>query len=81
MVVRTLITTADENTWPKEGPVVFLGEWCKHYSRRDYWEKLNSETVKYHWDDRIKLRQDFVYLQDVYEELLVELAKKLNKAE
>lgn len=79
MTARYLITTADENTWPADTPVLFLGEWCRLYNRRYAWEKLDAEVVPYHWDDRKKLYGDYQYLQELYEELLGELADKLNE--
>ena len=79
MVRKWLITTAEETTWPKEGAVVFLGEWCKLYSRKDYWGKFNSSKVEYHWDDRLKLKDDVAYLEDIYEKLLLEVSNNLNK--
>ena len=81
MVVRALITTADEQTWPKseDEPVLFLGEWCKRYSRKEKWEKLNATVAPYHWDDRKLLYSDYQYLQELYEKLLVELSHKLNQ--
>ena len=80
MVARTLITTADECTWPedKTQPVLFLGEWCRRYSRKDVWQQLDAEVTEYHWDDREKLFEDYQYLQELYEKLLAELTDKLN---
>ena len=81
MVVRTLITTADERTWPKGGneSVLFLGEWCKRYSRKKKWEKLNSIVAPYHWDDRKMLSKDYQYLLKLHEDLLIDLSCKLNQ--
>jgi len=76
---RYLITTADERTWPKGQPVLFLGEWCRLYNRRSFWETLDAEVVPYHWDDRGKLYCDYLALQDLYEELLCEVGGKLNE--
>ena len=80
MVARRLVLTADEHTWPKENkePVLFLGEWCKRYSRKAVWQKLDAEVAPYHWDDRQKLFNDYQYLQDLYEKLLLDLSNKLN---
>lgn len=72
------MTTADEGTWPADGPVLFLGEWCKRYDRRHVWEKLDGEVVPYHWDDREKLYRDYLYLRGLHEELLVELGDAMN---
>jgi len=78
-VKRFLVTTAIEQTWPKDGPVLFLGEWCRLYNRKSVWEKMDAEIAPYHWDDRVKLRQDYQYIKDLYETLLEELTEKLNK--
>ena len=68
MVERLLITTAVEDTWPKNHdiPVLFLGEWCRLYSRRSHWKKMNAEVLPYHWDDRDKLYNDYQYLNNIY---------------
>lgn len=76
---RCLVTTSIEETWPKDGPVLFLGEWCKQYSRKKNWSKLDSLVSPYHWHDRVKLKNDLSYLQHVREVLLIDLAKQLNK--
>jgi len=74
-----IVTTADERTWPDDKPILFLGEWCKRFSRKKNWNKLDSETLKYHWDDRDKLREDYSYLQEQHEVLLRDLSKQLNR--
>jgi putative transferase (TIGR04331 family) len=77
---RVLITTAIEETWPAaDVPVLFLGEWCKLHSRKAAWEKRDAITLDYHWEDRDKLYKDYVYLQNLYEDLLEETANNLNK--
>ena len=79
MVSPFLVTTALEETWPKDGrPLIFLGEWCRLYSRKKHWSKINAEVLPYHWDDRKKLYSDYQYLQGFYEQMLKTLADKLN---
>ena len=76
---RYLITTSIEETWPISNiPVLFLGEWCRLYSRQVKWQKLDALVSPYHWNDRQKLHKDYVYLKSIYEEILIELAAKLN---
>jgi putative transferase (TIGR04331 family) len=75
---RFLITTADERTWPKDQPVLFLGEWCRLHHRKESWENLDAQIVPYHWDDRGKLHHDFLYLRELHEQLLLELSQELN---
>jgi putative transferase (TIGR04331 family) len=73
-----LITTADRRFWPGDGPVLFLGEWCKLYGQKHVYEKMESETLAYHWDDRSRLYSDYRYLGGVYEKYLDALFPKLN---
>ncbi len=76
---RFLITTALEKTWPTNNePVLFLGEWCRLYRRKATWEKLDGVVATYHWDNREKLYKDYLYLRNLYEELLIELVERLN---
>ena len=76
---RLLITTADERTWRRDGPVLFLGEWCRLYDRRAAWAGLDAEVVPYHWDDRTQLDNDYARLQSIYEELLHDTGAALNE--
>jgi putative transferase (TIGR04331 family) len=73
-----LITTADQRTWDDKGKILFLGEWCKRYSQRKAWSKLDHEVVPYHWDDRQCLYHDYRYLQKVYKRYLKALSLQLN---
>jgi len=77
-VKRFLITTALEETWSEEDPVLFLGEWCLLNSRKSLWSRMNAEVLPYHWDDRAKMRADYQYLQAFYERLLRDVAAQLN---
>ena len=79
MTKRVLVTTALEETWPKNKPILFLGEWCRRYSRKAHWENLDAEVLPYHWDDRRKLGEDYLYLMDLYERLLETLSEQLNQ--
>lgn len=75
---RHLITTALEETWGKDQPVVFLGEWCRLYARKDRWAGLNAEVVPYHWNDREKLLRDYQYIYRLYDRLTDKVAQSLN---
>jgi putative transferase (TIGR04331 family) len=76
---KYLITTGLEHTWPNNIPVLFLGEWCKRYTTKDKWLSFDSETVKYHWDDRKKFDIDCHYLNELYEKTLKVLTNSLNE--
>ena len=79
MVDDYLVTTALEETWPKKGEILFLGEWCKLYKRKEVWAKLTYEDFPYHWDNRYKLESDYIYLNELYERLIKILVVKLNQ--
>lgn len=74
-----LITTADQIFWKRDEKILFLGEWCKLFSQRLIWEKLSYEVLPYHWDDRKKLYQDYLYLNNLYEKTIPILSERLNQ--
>ena len=74
-----LITTAEQRFWKTDEPVLCLGEWCKLFSQRDVWKKLTHEVLPYHWDDRKKLHQDYLYLDKLYEQTLFQMRDLLNQ--
>lgn len=76
--MRVLVTTALEQSWPTEDPVLFLGEWCRRYSRKDKWGQLDAKVVPYHWDDRRRFEEDYERLASTYERLLADFAEALN---
>lgn len=79
MVKRVLVTTALEDTWPEDEPVLFLGEWCRLYSRKARWSAMDYEVLSYHWDDRKKLTADFQVLRECVGWVLTDLADQLNR--
>lgn len=80
MVERVLITSPFEATWPEDSiPVLFLGEWCRLYARKEKWLNMDAEVVPYHWDDRQKYHNDYEYLKELHEKLLGALSNKLNE--
>ncbi|MBF0444325.1 MAG: hypothetical protein HQL68_01950 [Magnetococcales bacterium] len=73
-----LVTTSDERTWKTDEKILFLGEWCKLYKRKDKWSRLDYRVAPYHWDDRGRLYKDYNYLEGIYENYLRLLSDKLN---
>ena len=78
MVKRFLVTTALEETWPDDGPVLFLGEWCRLYSRKNRWSVMDAEVLPYHWDDRSRLHADYEYIRGLSQRCLSGLVPILN---
>ena len=73
-----LVTTAIEEYWKTDKPLLFLGEWCKLYSKKHIWSELNYKVLPYHWDNREKFYNDNIYINSLYEKYLKVLHKQLN---
>ena len=78
MKKKVLVTTAIEETWLEDAHTVFLGEWCKKYSRRAVLLDMSHETLPFHWEDRGKFKRDSAYLREFHEVLLQRLQIVLN---
>lgn len=76
---KFLVTTSLEETIPTDVPILLLGEWCRPFSQKKLWENLNTTILPYHWDNRTKLYNDYLYLDKFYENILNDLAFHLNK--
>ena len=74
-----LIATANQRFWNTSEKVLFLGEWCRLYRHRSIWSELDAEVLPYHWDDRKKYRQDYFYVDSLYEKYLNLLSKEMNQ--
>lgn len=74
-----LVTTAEESTWDTNRDICYLGEWCRKYSRKEAWGKINSYVLPYHWDNRDKYNRDYYYLNELYERSLVQLSNNLDR--
>jgi putative transferase (TIGR04331 family) len=73
-----LVTTALEHTWGESETILYAGEWCRLYERRQVWGMREHEVLPYHWSERHKLERDHRYLNDLQETLLVRLTDALN---
>ncbi|MCX5727199.1 MAG: LIC12162 family protein, partial [Candidatus Saganbacteria bacterium] len=74
-----LATTALEEFWDTTKPIMFLGDWCLRYSRRSVWKPLNGEVLQGIWKDKKRFLEAYMYLQDVYERLLQQMAVLLDE--
>lgn len=73
-----LATTALEEFWDRSKEMVFLGPWCRLYSRASLKEPLGGDVIKSPWDDRDRLHKACEYVNGLYERLLPALATELN---
>ena len=46
-IERYLVTTENEETWEIDRPTIFLGEWCRAYSRKLIWNQIDPELHHY----------------------------------
>ena len=76
MVKYFIATTALEEFWDTSYPVVFLGPWCKRYSRKSFWQGIRSTTLAPAAKDPF---ETIKYLNEVHERLLLVLAKIFNE--
>jgi len=59
-------------------PVVFLGEWCRRYSRRDAWAGLGNMVVPDPWVKPSDAYSAYTCVREIYERLLPSVARALN---
>lgn len=74
----TLVTTACKETWPTDGVLVFLGEWCKEYGTVSDSILQSSKTLHYHWNDEKKFISDYRSLRLTYSKMLRVVSAALN---
>ncbi|MDH5731086.1 MAG: LIC12162 family protein, partial [Gammaproteobacteria bacterium] len=78
MVNRLLVTSPNEQTWGNGQSILFVDEWCKPKSKEKLWRNYDFDVVPYHWNDRQRLYEDYIYLADLYEHILEQIAQSLN---
>lgn len=74
-----LITTADERTWRFNEPVIFLGEWCRHYARKHIWAEIDAVVAKPYGLGKKQKDQDYMYTLALEEDLIQVIQKILNE--
>ena len=78
MVNRVLVTTANEQTWPKDEPILFLGEWCKKYRKKESWKDLDYVVARPFLATQQECDEIYPYVKDAVERLLPVVANSLN---
>lgn len=74
-----LATTALEEFWDTSKKMVFLNPGCLRYSRKYVWEKLDYIVAETYWDDRNKIKDAYLYINEMYEPALAGLTVLLNR--
>jgi putative transferase (TIGR04331 family) len=81
MPASNLCTTALKEFWDLDADqLLFLGEWCRRYDRREDWQDLNYAILPHPWDDREAMHRAAAYEEEIYEELLETLGEFLSQA-
>lgn len=74
-----LVTTSDERSWAPDQQVLFLGQWCLRYDRRQQWQGLKNHFVAAPFgssaDEKLA---NVARVQQLAAGLLPELASALN---
>ena len=73
-----LATTSLSEFWDTKSEILFLGEWCKRYDKRNDWINLNYEMLPFHWDDGQKRYTDFLYIRELSDRFLDQLTGIFN---
>ena len=68
-----LATTPNQKYWNNNEKIIFLGEWCKLYSQKEKWDKLDYQTFPHHWENRDEFYRDLSYTKSLYEKYLKQL--------
>ncbi len=76
---RHLVTTADARSWKLDRPVLFLGEWCRLYSRRELWLPLDAELAAPFGIGPGEKVRDIECVKRIAAAVLPELADALNQ--
>ena len=76
---RLLVTTALEETWKDDVPVLFLGEWCCAYNRRHIWSKMDALVAQPFGVEPEKKLSDTDYVDELAIKILSELTESLNE--
>ena len=75
---RFLITSSDERTWNYKKPIIFLGEWCKKYSRKNTWQKLDHITSDPYGNNNKQKIQDSKLAIEIENNLILKIKNTLN---
>lgn len=73
-----LATTALEDFWDIERPLVFLHDGCCRYSRRSVWQPGRREILRSPIEDRETYYAAYKKVRALYEEMLPLLGERLN---
>lgn len=74
-----LATTALEEFWDPQKPLLFLGEWCLKFDRRPYWRSLHGHQVESYIHGMKEANKIYSESDNIYETILPIVADTLNR--
>jgi putative transferase (TIGR04331 family) len=74
----TLVSSRIKETFPTDGKIIFLGDWCLDYSEKSK-KNTDNEIFNYHWNQPNRFYGDVEFLDDIYKEYIVKIKDILNK--
>ena len=75
---KCLITSSNTKTWKFNGPIVFLGEWCKKYNKKNVWEKLDYVMPKPYGISLSQRDKDEKISLEIENNLIFNITNELN---
>jgi len=75
---RYLISTANENSWKFDRPVIFLGEWCLKHDRKHIWSNMDYIVADPYGSEKGVLERDHNEIKKIYLKLILEVSSILN---
>ena len=76
--MRTLVTTALEESWPTDAPLLMLGEWCRRFDRRQHWGARDAVLASPVGADPDARPRDEMTVRRLAEDVLPEISAALN---
>ncbi len=61
-----------------DAKIVFLGDWCRKYKDRHFWETKDYEIASDAWGENFNTEKEDAYCLDLVERLLESIAEMLN---
>jgi putative transferase (TIGR04331 family) len=78
IIKRYLITTDDERTWKFDQPVIFLGEWCRQYHRKELWGNMDGVVAAPYGLGQQQKDSDYDLARSIEERLFPVVCRSLN---
>ena len=75
---KLLVVSTDKELWDESRSMLFLGEWCNLYKDSEHNKNLNIIIHPHHWADKKKQEIDCKFLDDIYEQKLLDLSHSLS---